>query len=826
MKNIYALALSVFIFSAASAQNVGIGTSAPAQKLEVAGWVELGNETEGSSGSAGSVRYHSTGKIQFHNGTAWVDILSANNTGDYIQNQAVGNVFGTGQSASFDITGNAEIGGTLEVSGNVGIGTATPAQKLEVAGNARITGLVSGANGAIVRTNTSGDLSVTNFSGSATDVLLGNGSFASIPAGDGDYIQNQAVGNNFTTGQAASYDITGNAEIGGTLEVSGAVGIGTTAPAYLLHLSSDGNAFIAMDRAGNNTTGNYLYAFKKRGTQAAPTTIASGDDLLLLRAYGYDGASDIEAARITFDSEGTIATGDVPGVMRFYTKPAGGSLAQIMTISSNGNVGIGDAAPVVKLEIGSPTGQSLMLSRQDGTILANDVLGGIGFDGSDGATPASLQQASAAIIATASEDHGASDKGGRLSFWTSPTNNDENTDGVERIRIDQNGSTYVGFDMYWRDQGVDSINIVSIIDDGDDGRITIYEDGSTQIMLDANGTSVFNEQGLDRDFRVESDLNANMFKVDAALNRVSIGTSSPTEELTVFGQLDIIGEDVALEVDGAEALWYNGTYFSWGFGGSANYFADPIGIGTTTPGRLIHTLVNVSGNYSTIQMENTSGYTGIRPVDDQDDLVGFSNARWYAMYSLDYLSSSHTSMKSDITYLSNEDFEKSLQELRDIESIRFKWNVDIRNKAKGQSLETKEHAPGEVPDYSLPVPVHLGFAAETLPKELLDHTGENFSISGMLGFLVASLKAVDNKVTTLEQRADLDAGTATMQGTELWVAFAEDFSAATPTRLPVVTVTPLNVEAKLFITETTAKGFKVKCATSQDVAFNWMAVLK
>lgn len=162
--------------------------------------------------------------------------------------------------------------------------------------------------------------------------------------------------------------------------------------------------------------------------------------------------------------------------------------------------------------------------------------------------------------------------------------------------------------------------------------------------------------------------------------------------------------------------------------------------------------------------------------------------------------------------------------------------ADIERKAKGHSLETKEHAPGEVPDYSLPVPVRLGFAAETLPKELLDHSGENYSISGMLGFLVASVKAVDNKVTTLEQKTEqvtvsnsplnLDGGTATMQGTELWVEFEKDFSAAASSRIPVVTVTPLNSETKLYITETTATGFKVKCASGQEVAFNWMAFVK
>jgi hypothetical protein len=40
----------------------------------------------------------------------------------------------------------------------------------------------------------------------------------------------------------------------------------------------------------------------------------------------------------------------------------------------------------------------------------------------------------------------------------------------------------------------------------------------------------------------------------------------------------------ALRVSGDQAIWYDGTTFSWGYDGSANYFADPVGIGTSSPG--------------------------------------------------------------------------------------------------------------------------------------------------------------------------------------------------------------------------------------------------
>lgn len=48
------------------------------------------------------------------------------------------------------------------------------------------------------------------------------------------------------------------------------------------------------------------------------------------------------------------------------------------------------------------------------------------------------------------------------------------------------------------------------------------------------GTFVFNETGADKDFRIESDTNANMFFVDASANRVGIGTSTPANQFAIY----------------------------------------------------------------------------------------------------------------------------------------------------------------------------------------------------------------------------------------------------------------------------------------------------
>tara|TARA_R100000008_G_scaffold80495_1_gene62958 strand:- start:663 stop:2594 length:1932 start_codon:yes stop_codon:yes gene_type:complete len=51
--------------------------------------------------------------------------------------------------------------------------------------------------------------------------------------------------------------------------------------------------------------------------------------------------------------------------------------------------------------------------------------------------------------------------------------------------------------------------------------------------LDVDGDAIFNESGADKDFRVESDGNANMLFVDGGSNRVGIGTGTPGADLEI-----------------------------------------------------------------------------------------------------------------------------------------------------------------------------------------------------------------------------------------------------------------------------------------------------
>jgi hypothetical protein len=76
------------------------------------------------------------------------------------------------------------------------------------------------------------------------------------------------------------------------------------------------------------------------------------------------------------------------------------------------------------------------------------------------------------------------------------------------------------------------------------------------------------------------------------LGNTGIGTITPAYKLDVAGTANLnsgVTSGVALKCNDHQALWYNGTYFSWGYDASYNYFADPVSIGTS--GTPAYTLV-------------------------------------------------------------------------------------------------------------------------------------------------------------------------------------------------------------------------------------------
>jgi len=211
------------------AQNVGISTTSitpdPSAMLEIRATdkglliprVALTQTTSPSpiTNPAVSLLVYNTASVNdvtpgfyYWDGSQWIKLTTgAGALPSWYLNGNVANpsdFIGTTNAEAFRIYTNNTERMRITATGNVGIGTTSPAAQLHTTGTVRFSNYASGASGALLRTNANGDLQITNFSGNATDVLLGNGTFGPVPG-----IQNlwQDAGNYIypATSTGASY---------------------------------------------------------------------------------------------------------------------------------------------------------------------------------------------------------------------------------------------------------------------------------------------------------------------------------------------------------------------------------------------------------------------------------------------------------------------------------------------------------------------------------------------------------------------------------------------------------------------------------------------
>jgi len=305
---------------------LGIGTSSPTTPLDV-------NGITTSSG------YRTrTGNTDYHHFTR-----NGSGSAVYINQEDATNPILRLSSGTATANGNVKL--TVENNGNVGIVTTSPAAQLHTTGTVRFANYPSGANGAIIRSDASGNLAVTNFSGSTSDILLGNNTFGTIEdaggvistCGTANYVPKMATSTEIACSQI--YDNGTN------------VGIGTTSPAVQFHITEDMQ--IGTDGVNRNDTLTFwaengyeaLIIMRETPTHGLGIRYNANDNNLYFDRYP-NSTTPSPVMTLTRDSEavgiGTTAPSaqlHTTGTVRFANYPSGANGA-IVRSDASGNLAI------------------------------------------------------------------------------------------------------------------------------------------------------------------------------------------------------------------------------------------------------------------------------------------------------------------------------------------------------------------------------------------------------------------------------------------------------------------------------------------------------
>ena len=384
---------------------------------------------------------------------------------------------------------------TILSSGRVGIGTASPSEKLEVVGDVSVTG---GGNTYLnVNHGNVGFIKFTDTSIVTPNQFLIQHNYAQ----DNDFrIARNTGGQDFV------------------IDSLGKVGIGTASPGGLLHVSSgtSGNAVVIIesDTDNNNENDNPQLQFKQDGGVTIAKAGLTGD-----------------AGQIFGNSLGNAAYfgNDENASVQFYT-----NATAALTIREDGDVGIGTTSPNSKLDIRrAGSGVALELIQTSGA--PNDFIDLKMIAGNT----------AAGTLGTILRHKRDGAGGGDFSILTNPTLTGTPT---EKLTVKSGGNVGIGTASPLGKLQVNDYTVASQGNQNMHGEVSIFANsGNESLFLGIKNAAYPNRgwafnpttNGINSDLQIKEHGSTGVRMAIQTGGNVGIGTTSPGAKL----HIDVVAED-------------------------------------------------------------------------------------------------------------------------------------------------------------------------------------------------------------------------------------------------------------------------------------------